>query len=125
MSILKDWRILATVTVVLLCAFVVIAKPINRGLDLASGTHFTIQVLTDNVSADEQQDAMDRTLAVYRNRIDEIGHAGTIIQQSGPDRILVQIPGTGTAEASRIKAILKRQAHLEFRLVVDDLEEPL
>jgi len=54
---------------------------------------------------------------IYRNRIDEIGVAGIMVQQSGEDRILVQIPGIDTEESRRIKDILVRQARLEFRFV--------
>ena len=62
---------------------------------------------------------MDKTLAVYRNRIDEIGFAGTSIQQSGENRIIVQVPENDPEHAARIKEILIRQAFLEFKLVDD------
>ncbi len=119
------WRILIVTIVVCSCLYFIITKQMNRGIDLAGGTHFTIEVMTDSLSEDSKKDVIDQTLAVYRSRIDEIGVAGTTVQHAGGNRIFVQIPGVDTAEANRIKEILKRQAHLEFRLVIDGPGEPI
>ena len=120
-----NWKIIVIIIVVCICSYIVLTKSINKGLDLTGGTHFTIEVLTSDLSEDQRKDAMDRTLAVYRNRIDEIGVAGTIVQQSGENRIIVQVPGIETKEAQRIKGILERQAYLEFKLVIKGPEELL
>ena len=119
------WRSLLVILAVCISAYIVIARPLNRGLDLAGGTHFTIEIMLDDIAKDKRADAMESALAVYRNRINEIGVAGTIVQQSGQNHIIVQVPGIETAEADRIKDILKRTAHLEFKLVVDGPGEPI
>lgn len=119
------WRILIVITVACIGLYFIITKSINRGLDLAGGTHFTIEVMTDSLSEDRKKDAIDQTLAVFRSRIDEIGVAGTTVQHAGDNRILVQIPGIDTKEANRIKEILKRQAHLEFKVVIDGPGDPI
>ncbi len=100
-------------------------KKINLGLDLQGGTHFSIETTLEKIPELQRNDAVERTLEVFRNRIDEIGVAGTTIQRQGDNRIIVQVPGVGTDESQRIKDILMRQAHLEFREVIDGPGEPV
>ncbi len=113
------WRTLTIVAAVCVSLYFIITNSFNLGLDLSGGTHFTIEVLVDDLTEEERKDAIERVLAVYRNRIDEIGVAGTTVQRGEGNRIFVQVPGIETKDANRIKNILKRQARLEFRLVVD------
>ena len=119
------WKVLVVIAVVCVSLYFIYTKSINRGLDLAGGTHFTIEVMTEGLSGNEKKDAIEQTLAVYRGRIDEIGIAGTTVQHAGDNRIIVQIPGIETKESDRIKEILKRQAHLEFKLVIDGPGKPI
>lgn len=119
------WKTVIIIFVVCVSLYFAITKSINRGLDLAGGTHFTIEVLANDLSEDKRKDAIDQTLAVFRNRIDEIGMAGTTVQHAGGNRIIVQIPGIDSIEADRVKGILKRQAHLEFKLVIDGPGDPI
>ena len=119
------WKLLVVIAVVCVSLYFIYTKTISRGLDLAGGTHFTIEVIADGLSEDEKKDAVEKTLTVYRGRIDEIGVAGTTVQHSGDTRIIVQIPGIDTKESERIKNILLRQAHLEFKLVIDGPGEPI
>ncbi|MDY6974546.1 MAG: hypothetical protein SV775_19885 [Thermodesulfobacteriota bacterium] len=115
------------VAVIGICLYLVfpLDKSINKGLDIAGGMHFNIEVLLDDIDEDKKKDAMESALAVYRNRIDEIGVAGTTVEQAGTNHIIVQIPGVETKEAERIRDILIRTAHLEFKLVVDGPGEPI
>ena len=119
------WWILTIIAIGCICLYILATKSLNRGIDLAGGMQFTIEVLADDLSEDKRKEAIDKTLAVYRNRIDEFGIAGTTIQHAGGNRIIVQIPGVETKEADRIKGILMRQAHLEFKLVIDGPGEPI
>jgi preprotein translocase subunit SecD len=119
------WKLLIVIVVVCICLYFIITKSLNRGLDIAGGTHFTIEVVTDGLSEDKKKDAIDKTLLVFRNRIDEIGIAGTTVQRAENNRIIVQVPGIGTEEANRIKGILTRMAHLEFKIVIDGPGEPI
>ena len=119
------WKTFIVILVIGVCSYLVVSKSINRGLDIQGGTHFTIQVLTNNLNDSEKADAVDRAIAVIRNRINEIGVAETVVQRTEGDRIIVQIPGIDSEEAERIKGILKRQAHLEFKLVIDGPGKPI
>lgn len=59
--------------------------------------------------------AMQQNLTALRNRIDQLGVAEPIVQQQGPERIVIQLPGV--QDTARAKAILGRAATLEMRLV--------
>ncbi len=100
-------------------------KPIKKGLDLQGGTHFTIKTSLEEIPEPQRYDAVEKTLEILRNRIDEIGVAGTTIQKQGKNSIVVQVPGVGTDKSQRIKDILLTQARLEFRIVEEGPGEPV
>ena len=56
-----------------------------------------------------------------RNRVNELGVAEPVIQQQGPTRIVVQLPGV--QDTARAKRILGATATLEYRAV--DVEHDL
>lgn len=110
--------------IVCLSLFFIFKNSINPGIDIAGGTHFVIEVSVNDFSKVRQKEAMDQTIALYRNRIDKMGLSGTTVQPSGNNRIIIEVPGVNTEEANRIKDILKRQGHLEFKLVDDRPFDP-
>lgn len=59
--------------------------------------------------------ALDQSLETIRNRIDQLGLSEPIIQRSGSDSILVQLPGETDPE--RAKGIIGKTALLEFKLL--------
>ena len=59
-------RIFIVILVIGVCSYLVVTKSINRGLDLQGGTHFTIQVLTDNLQDNEKADVVDRAITVIK-----------------------------------------------------------
>ena len=65
---------------------------LNLGLDLKGGAHIVLQA-KDTPENPLRDDSIDRLLAVLRNRIDQYGVAEPIIQKSGSDRIIVDLPG--------------------------------
>ena len=113
------WKIGLICVVLCLSLYFIFAKSINPGIDLAGGSHFVIEVLVQDIPEEKRKEIIDQTVALYRKRIDKVGLAGTTVQPSGKNRITVQIPGIDSEEANRIKEILIRQGHLEFKLVVD------
>ncbi len=62
-----------------------------------------------------QQQTLDQTMVILRNRINELGVAEPIVQQQGIDRIAVDLPGI--QDTARAQRILGDTATLEFRLV--------
>ncbi|AXK38019.1 protein translocase subunit SecD [Crenobacter cavernae] len=65
-----------------------------------------------------QGDAVKQNISTLHNRVNELGVAEPIIQQAGPDRIVVQLPGV--QDTAKAKDILGRTAALQVRMVEDD-----
>ena len=59
--------------------------------------------------------ALEQSLETVRNRVDQLGLSEPVIQRSGDDAILVQLPGETDPE--RAKSIIGKTAVLEFKLV--------
>ena len=77
-------------------------------------------VLTIRLSEAEKRATDERTmqqsLEIIRRRIDEVGTREPTIQRQGTDRILIQVPGIGSA--AELKAIIGTTAQLTFQPVV-------
>ncbi|KMN38328.1 MULTISPECIES: protein translocase subunit SecD [Chromobacterium] len=65
-----------------------------------------------------QSDAVKQNITTLHNRVNELGTSEPIIQQNGPNRIVVQLPGI--QDTARAKDIIGRTATLEVRMVEDD-----
>src|SRR6056297_2724272 len=72
------------------------------------------------LSEAEQRATDERTvrqaLEIIRRRIDETGTREPTIQRQGADRILIQVPGIGSA--AELKALIGTTAQLTFNPVV-------
>lgn len=68
----------------------------------------------EKVATDDR--TMAQTLEIVRRRIDETGTREPTIQRQGSDRVLVQVPGIGSAE--ELLALLGKTAKLEFKHVI-------
>ena len=72
------------------------------------------------LSAAEKQATDERTiqqsLEIIRRRVDEAGTREPTIQRQGEDRILIQVPGIGSAQ--ELKALIGQTAKLTFNAVV-------
>ena len=62
-----------------------------------------------------KEKAINQSIEVIRNRIDEFGVSEPLISSQGGDRILVQLPGVEDSE--RAKDLIQRTAKLEFAVV--------
>jgi len=67
---------------------------------------------------EEAQDAINRTLEVLRNRIDQFGVSEPSIAKQGSNRIVIELAGVTSIQ--RAKNVISSTAQLEFKLV----EEP-
>jgi preprotein translocase subunit SecD len=81
----------------------------------AEGNDIVVQL-----SDAEKQATDDRTiqqsLEIIRRRVDEVGTREPTIQRQGEDRILIQVPGIGSA--SELKALIGTTAKLTFNAVI-------
>ena len=94
---------------------------LNLGLDLRGGAHIVLQA-KDTPENPLRDDSIDRLLAVLRNRIDQYGVAEPIIQKSGTDRIIVDLPGIQDPQAAL--ELIGRTAQMDFREVIDSTGTP-
>jgi len=76
-----------------------IGPSIREGLDLKGGVEVVLK--TDRPVSTTQ---MTQILAIITNRADNLGVSEPVIQQQGPDEVLVQLPGVKNQEQA-IKAI--------------------
>ncbi len=78
------------------------------------------------LSPEEKQAMDDRTiqqsLEIIRRRVDEVGTREPTIQRQGADRILIQVPGIGSA--AELKALIGTTARLTFNPVVGRTSDP-
>lgn len=83
-------------------------------------------VLTVTLSEAERVATDDRTmqqaLEIIRRRIDEAGTREPTIQRQGADRILVQVPGVGSAQ--EVKDLIGTTAQLTFNPVITRTTDP-
>ena len=65
---------------------------------------------------------MDQSLEIIRRRVDEAGTREPTIQRQGTDRVLIQVPGIGSAE--ELKSIIGKTAKLTFHKVFQRTSNP-
>ncbi|MEM7498670.1 MAG: protein translocase subunit SecD [Pseudomonadota bacterium] len=99
--------------------------PVGGGLGGGfGGNNFDLlqegQRLSLTITEAAERQITDRTIAqsleIIRRRIDEAGTREPTIQRQGEDRILVQVPGVGSAE--EVLSLIGRTARLSFHNVV-------
>ncbi len=65
---------------------------------------------------------IQQSLEIIRRRVDEVGTREPTIQRQGSDRILIQVPGIGSA--AELKALIGTTAKLTFNPVVGRTTDP-
>lgn len=73
-------------------------------------------VLSEAEQSATDERTMQQSLEIIRRRIDEVGTREPTIQRQGTDRILIQVPGIGSA--AELKEIIGTTAQLTFNPVV-------
>jgi SecD/SecF fusion protein len=130
-----QWKVVGIIALAVACAVMIVPPfsvkdkdgkviqkgKINLGLDLQGGMHVVLKVDTDKIPLDTRKDALDRAIEIIRNRIDQFGVGEMSIQKQGKDKIIVQLPGVTDRE--RALEIIGKTAHLEFKLVSDNVED--
>ncbi len=82
-------------------------------------TNNIVSITIDELYKKNIQDAaIKQSLEIVRKRIDESGTKEPLIQRSGRNRILLQLPGVKNPE--RIKDLLGKTAKLNFHMVDDE-----
>ena len=65
-----------------------------------------------------EKNAVNQSLEIIRNRIDQFGVAEPVILRQGENEIVVQLPGV--KDPDRAMGLIGQTAQLEFKLVADD-----
>ncbi len=94
---------------------------INLGLDLQGGMHVVLKVDMAQLPADARKDAVERAILIIRNRVDKLGVGEMSVLRQGKDHIIVQLPGV--TERERALSMISQAAHLEFKLVSDNVDD--
>lgn len=104
---------------VLLSGWVLVDRGITLGLDLRGGTQLSLEVQDPEgaLTAEQRADAIERALRIIRTRVNELGVAEPVIQLSGSERILVELPGASEQDQLRAKEVIQQTAFLEFQIV--------
>lgn len=79
------------------------------------GGEIVVQLSEAERAATDQR-TIQQSLEIIRRRVDEVGTREPTIQRQGSDRILIQVPGIGSA--AELKALIGTTARLTFNPVV-------
>ncbi|MFP4522674.1 MAG: protein translocase subunit SecD [Fibrobacterota bacterium] len=103
---------------------------IKLGLDLQGGTRLVMELDTAEIRRRTQKGeldgknfkenvsrALDQSLEIIRNRVDQFGVSEPVIQKNGLTRIIVELPGVHNIE--RARELIKSTARLQFKLLMD------
>ena len=88
--------------------------PLKRGLDLQGGMHLALEIDESKGTVPDRSEALDRAIKVVRTRIDEFGVAEPVVQKSGSNQIIVELPGID--DPQRAMAVVQKSAFLEFQI---------
>ena len=75
-----------------------------------------VVTLSEAERAASDDRTIQQSLEIIRRRVDEVGTREPTIQRQGTDRILIQVPGIGSAE--ELKALIGTTAKLTFHPVI-------
>jgi preprotein translocase subunit SecD len=85
------------------------------------GDHIIVTLSeAERIATDDR--TMRQSLEIIRRRVDEVGTREPTIQRQGEDRILIQVPGIGSA--AELKALIGTTARLTFHPVVRVTSNP-
>lgn len=82
----------------------------------AEGADVIVITLSDAEKLASDERTVQQSLEIVRRRIDEVGTREPTIQRQGSDRIVIEVPGIGSA--AELKAIIGTTAQLTFNPVV-------
>ncbi|MCF6317452.1 MAG: protein translocase subunit SecD [Marinosulfonomonas sp.] len=94
----------------------------SQDLEFSANGDVITMVLSDAEKQVSDELTIARTLEIVRRRVDEVGTREPTIQRQGTNRILIQVPGLGSAQ--ELKDLLGSTAKLAFKPVVGQTSDP-
>jgi preprotein translocase subunit SecD len=120
----KQRLILGLIALLIVAAIVGITQfPTKLGLDLQGGSQLTIQVKTTPEAPSITDKDLESVQKIVENRINGLGVSESLVQTSGSDKVLVQLPGV--SDPQEAEKVLGGTAVLEFREQKPNTEIPL
>lgn len=110
----KQRGLLALILALVIGAVIVLVKvPPRLGLDLQGGSQLTVLVKpTEDIPEISERD-LEAVTRVLENRVNGLGVAESVVQTTGEDQVLVQLPGV--SDPAQAEKVLGGTAQLEFR----------
>ena len=94
----------------------------ENNLDVRAEGDVIVVTLSDAERLATDDRTVRQTLEIIRRRIDEVGTREPTIRRQGERRILVQVPGIGSA--AELKGLLETTAKLTFNPVINRTSDP-
>lgn len=88
----------------------------QNDIDVRAEGNLLVLKLTDAEKAASDDRTIQQSLEIVRRRVDEVGTREPTIQRQGTNRILIQVPGIGSA--AELKALIGTTAKLTFHPVI-------
>ncbi|MEM9582439.1 MAG: protein translocase subunit SecD [Pseudomonadota bacterium] len=94
----------------------------SNDIDVRAQGDIIIVTLSDAEKIATNDRTIQQSLEIIRRRVDEVGTREPTIQRQGERRILIQVPGIGSA--AELKALIGTTAKLTFHPVVSQTSNP-
>jgi protein-export SecD/SecF family membrane protein len=101
--------LLVTASVIFLCNW---KSYLKRGLDLEGGVYVLLEALP-SADTEADRDAIQRSMTIIRNRIDQLGVNEPVMQPEGENRIRIELPGL--KDQAQAMEVIGRTALLTFK----------
>lgn len=88
-------------------------KPTKLGLDLVGGSRLILEAQTTKEITKITPEVMNRLQFAIEQRVNKLGVAETVVQQTGEKRLIIEIPSV--TDLKEAKAFIGETAQLEFK----------
>ncbi len=101
--------------------FVIKSKPTKLGLDLIGGSRLVLQAKKTAQISNITSEMMDSLQFAIEKRVNALGVAETVVQKSGENRLLVEIPSI--SDPQKAKQYIGETAELEFMKQIGEAKD--
>jgi len=109
-KIIMFWVIMA---ITIASIAIIIVKPTKLGLDLVGGSRLILEAETTSSIPKITPEVMQRLQFAIETRVNKLGVAETVVQQTGEKRLIIEIPNV--TDLKEAKAFIGDTAQLEFK----------
>ena len=99
-----------------------VVSNLKLGLDLKGGSQLMLQALPSKLVPEITPEVMKGLETVINNRVNSLGVSETVVQRSGKDRLIVELPGVKDPQEAKDR--IGTTALLEFKALEYDASQP-